>query len=183
MRPGHAFSLVKESVGAWSDDRASTMGAALSYYALFSIAPLLVISIAIAGLVFGPEVVRGAVFAQLADLMGADGATAIREMLAHASHPATGGFATLGSAAMLLLGASSVFGELQNSLDAIWHAPVRAQDKGGLEARPPAAAVVRDGARVRLPDHGVAATSTTPIAAFSHTSARIFFSSRAKAVF
>jgi membrane protein len=129
MRPKQALSLVKQSVSAWSDDRASSMGAALSYYALFSIAPLLVIAIAIAGLVFGADAVRGAVFAQLSDLMGADGAKAIQEMLAHASHPATGALATLGSAVMLLFGASTVFGELQNSLDAIWHAPVPRNEK------------------------------------------------------
>jgi membrane protein len=129
MHPKQTFSLLKQSVSAWSDDRAPSMGAALSYYALFSIAPLLVIAIAIAGLVFGAEAVRGAVFAQLADLMGEDGAKAIQEMLAHASHPATGGLAALGSAAMLLLGASSVFGELQNSLDAIWRAPVPENEK------------------------------------------------------
>ncbi|HZR70130.1 MAG TPA: YihY/virulence factor BrkB family protein [Burkholderiales bacterium] len=129
MRPKETFALVKDSVSAWSDDRAPTMGAALSYYALFSIAPLLVIAIAIAGLVFGPEAVGGAVFAQLADLMGADAARAIQEMLAHVNKPATGTLATLGSAVVLLLGASSVFGELQNSLDAIWRAPVAARDK------------------------------------------------------
>src|SRR5581483_8990284 len=83
MRPKQTFALVRQSVSAWSDDRAPSMGAALSYYAMFSIAPLLVIAIAIAGLVFGPEAVRGAVSAQLADLMGEDGAKAIREMLAH----------------------------------------------------------------------------------------------------
>jgi membrane protein len=130
MHPRDAFSLVQQSVSAWSDDRASSMGAALSYYALFSIAPLLVIAISIAGLVFGPEAVRGAVFAQLSDLMGQDGARAIQEMLAHVNHPATGFLATAGSTAMLLLGASTVFGELQSSLDAIWHAPVPAHEKG-----------------------------------------------------
>jgi membrane protein len=130
MHAKHLYSLVKESVGAWSEDRAPSMGAALSYYAMFSIAPLLVIAIAIAGLVFGPDAVSGAVFAQLADLMGEDGAQAIREMLAHVNRPATGGLATVGSALVLLLGASTVFGELQASLDRIWRAPVKAGEKG-----------------------------------------------------
>ena len=130
MHLKHTFSLLKQSVSAWSDDRAQTMGASIAYYALFSIAPLLVIAIAIAGLVFGPDAVRGAVFAQLADLMGEEGARAIREMLAHVNKPATGALATLGSAVVLLVGASSVFAELQNSLDAIWRAPAQSNVKG-----------------------------------------------------
>jgi membrane protein len=133
MRPKQLFSLIKQSVSAWSDDRAPSMGAALSYYALFSIAPLLVIAIAIAGLVFGPDAVSGAVFAQLADLMGENGAGAIREMLAHVNRPATGGLAAVGSAVVLLVGASTVFGELQAALDAIWRAPVQAKEKGWLK--------------------------------------------------
>src|SRR3954470_1660214 len=116
MHPRHTLSLVKQAASAWSDDRAPSMAAALSYYAMFSIAPLLVIAIAIAGLVFGPEAVRGAVFAQLGDLMGGEGAPAIQETLAHVNRPATGALATLGSAVVLLLGASTVFGELQASL-------------------------------------------------------------------
>jgi membrane protein len=133
MRPKQAFSLIKQAASAWSDDRAPSMGAALSYYALFSIAPLLVITIAIAGLVFGPEAVRGSVFAQLADLMGDDGARAIQEMLAHANRPATGALTTAASAVVLLVGASTVFGELQASLDAIWRAPVDASEKSWLK--------------------------------------------------
>lgn len=109
MHLRHIGSLVRQSVSAWSDDRAPSMGAALSYYALFSIAPLLVIAIAIAGLIFGPDAVSGAVFAQLADLMGEDGARATREMLAYVNRPATGGLAALGSAVVLLLGAALSF--------------------------------------------------------------------------
>jgi membrane protein len=130
MRLKQTWTLMKQAVSAWSDDRAPSMGAALSYYALFSIAPLLVIVISIAGLVFGPEIVRGAVFAQLADLMGEDGAKAIQEMLAHVNQPKTGALALLGSAAVLLLGASTVFGEIQASLDRIWRAPVSTEEKG-----------------------------------------------------
>src|SRR6187431_612023 len=70
------YSLCRHAVSAWIDDYAASMGAALAYYTLFSIAPLLLIVISIAGLVFGPEAARGHIFAELRDLMGDDGAAA-----------------------------------------------------------------------------------------------------------
>jgi len=106
------------------------MGAALAYYAMFSIAPLLVIIIAVAGILFGADAVRGALFGQLADLMGETGAAAIQEMLAHASRPKTGALATAISLAVLLLGASGVFGQLQAALDRIWRVQASARESG-----------------------------------------------------
>jgi len=106
------------------------MGAALAYYAMFSIAPLLVIIIAVAGMLFGADAVRGALFGQLADLMGETGAAAIQEMLAHASRPKTGALATAISLAVLLLGASGVFGQLQAALDRIWRVQASARESG-----------------------------------------------------
>src|SRR5881394_1534052 len=116
------MQLLKASATSWSGDYAPATGAALSYYAMFSIAPLLVIVISVAGLFFGEDAVRGAVFNQLADLMGENGAGAVQEMLAHASRPKTGGWATLVSAGVLLVGASGVFRQLQAALDRIWRA-------------------------------------------------------------
>jgi len=106
------------------------MGAALAYYALFSIAPLLLIIIAVAGIFFGEEAVRGAVFAQLADLMGETGAQAIAEMVASANRPKSGGIAAAVGVALLLFGASGVFGQLRAALDRIWRAPASTKTSG-----------------------------------------------------
>jgi membrane protein len=106
------------------------MGASLAYYSLFSIAPLLLIVISIAGLFFGEDAVRGAVFDQLADLMGENGAEAIAEMLAHANHPRTGSLAAALGVFLLLFGASGVFGQLRAALDRIWRARTSAKSSG-----------------------------------------------------
>ena len=129
LRLKQGWSLVKEAVGAWSNDYAPSMGAALSYYTLFSIAPLLLIVIAVAGWFFGDEAVRGELTAQLQWLMGEEGAKAIEGMIAAASEPKEGMIATLVGLFVLILGATTVFGELQNALDRIWRAP--AQEKTG----------------------------------------------------
>jgi len=124
------WTLVKTSVSSWLDDYAPSMGAALSYYTVFSLAPLLLIVVSVAGLVFGEEAVRGELFAQLQGLMGADAAKAIQDLLASVNKPAKGVFATLIGIALLVFGATTVFGELQDALDRIWRAPAR--EKGGL---------------------------------------------------
>ena len=107
-------------------------GAALSYYSVFSMAPLLLVVISIAGLVFGEDAVRGEVFGQLQSLLGADAAKAVQAILASVSDkPAQGVLSTVIGLAVLLIGATSVFGELQDALDRIWRAPVRNR-AGGL---------------------------------------------------
>jgi membrane protein len=122
MSPGW-WTLLKEAFNAWSDDYAPSMGAALSYYTLFSIAPLLLIIIGVAGMVFGPEAARGEIFGQLQGLMGPEGAAAVEKLLQSANKPAEGMLATVTGAILLLLGATTVFNELQNDLDRIWRAP------------------------------------------------------------
>ncbi len=122
--------LVKTSAASWVDDYAASMGAALSYYTVFSIAPLLLIVVSVAGLVFGPDAVRGALFAQLQGLMGDDAAKAVQGLLASVNKPSQGIIGTVVGIALLLFGATTVFGELQDSLDRIWRAPAR--QKGGL---------------------------------------------------
>ena len=124
------WTLLRQSVAAWSADRASSMGAALSYYTLFSIAPLLLIVIAVAGLVFGEAAARGEIMLQLQGLLGADGARAVEALLKSVNRPAQGVFATIAGIVALLLGATGVFGELQNDLDRIWRAPVARQESG-----------------------------------------------------
>ena len=84
------WSLVKSAASAWIDDYAPSMGAALSYYTVFSLAPLLLIVVSVAGLVFGEEAVRGELFAQLQGLMGEDAAKAIEGLLASVSQPRQG---------------------------------------------------------------------------------------------
>ena len=88
------YALFKEAVEAWMDDYAPSMGAALSYYTLFSIAPLLLIAVGVAGLVFGEEAARGEIFGQLRELMGDEGASAIERLLASADKPEGGVIAT-----------------------------------------------------------------------------------------
>jgi membrane protein len=124
------WSLFKQAVGAWSDDYAPSMGAALSYYTLFSIAPLLLIVIALAGWFFGDAAVRGELAAGLEALMGEESAKAIEGMIASAARPTEGIVATMVGVVVLLLGATTVFGELQNDLDRIWRAPVQRKTGG-----------------------------------------------------
>ena len=133
MTTGTFLRLLKKALHAWTDDYAASMGAALSYYTLFSITPLLVIVIAIAGIVFGAEAVRGEVFAQLAGLLGDESARAVEAMLRSANRPAEGAVAALISVCVLLVGATTVLGELQNDLDRIWRAP-DAHKTGGITA-------------------------------------------------
>jgi membrane protein len=122
--------LLKDTASTWSEDYAPSMGAALSYYTLFSIAPLLLIVIAVAGMVFGAEAARGEIFGQLRGLIGDQGAQAIEQLLQAADKPAQGTIATITGVVVLLLGATTVFGELQNALDRIWRAPARVKTSG-----------------------------------------------------
>jgi membrane protein len=131
MRPKEAWRLFKEAVQAWSDDYAPSMGAALSYYTLFSIAPLLLIVIAVAGWFFGDDAVRGELTGALQGLMGEEGARAVEGLLASVSEPKEGIIATVIGVFVLIIGATTVFGELQNDLDRIWRAPAR-EDIGGV---------------------------------------------------
>ena len=123
------WALVKRAISAWSDDYAPSMGAALSYYTVFSLTPLLLIVISLAGLVFGADAARGEIFGQLRGLMGDDAAKAVEDVLASVSRPASGVLGTAIGVAVLLVGATSVFAELQDALDRIWRAPAR--DKSG----------------------------------------------------
>ncbi len=124
------WSLSRQAVDAWIEDYAPSMGAALAYYTLFSIAPLLLIVIGVAGLVFGDDAARGEIFGQLRGLMGDEGAAAVERLLQAADKPEGGTIATITGTAMLLLGAMTVFGELQNALDRIWRAPARKKAAG-----------------------------------------------------
>ena len=124
------WDLIRKSVQAWVDDYAPSMGAALAYYTLFSLAPLLIIVIAVAGLVFGQEAARGEIVAQIQGLIGREGAIAVQGLLKSASEPAKDIFATVVSIITLVIGATTVFGELQSDLDRIWRVPAPAKENG-----------------------------------------------------
>ncbi|MGE5774661.1 MAG: YihY/virulence factor BrkB family protein [Chloroflexota bacterium] len=114
------FALLKETVREWSEDGASRLAAALAYYTTFSLAPLLVLIIAIAGLIGGQEAAQSQTMAQVQDLLGPQGGEFVQSMIENASRPATGVTATIIGVVTLLFGALGVFGELQNSLNTIW---------------------------------------------------------------
>jgi len=111
------------AVNEWFEHRASSKGAALAFYTLFSLAPILVLVIAIAGLFYGEEAARGELFYQLRGLVGSKGAEAIQLVLSGAHNEDQGRIATLVAGGLLLFGATSVFAELKASLDEIWQLP------------------------------------------------------------
>jgi membrane protein len=112
------------------DDYASSMGAALAYYTIFSLAPLLLLVIAVAGFAFGAEAARGEIVGQLRGLIGEEGAVAVQGLLKSASAPTKSIWASIIGVVTLLIGATSVLAELQSALDRIWRAPAAAQSTG-----------------------------------------------------
>jgi membrane protein len=118
-------AFLREVVSQWQEDRALSLGAALAYYALFSMAPLLVLIIAVAGLALGRSAAQGEIERQVSGLMGPEGAKLIQDMVVRASQPASGIVATIVSLVVMLFGASGVFGQLQASLNQIFRAPPR----------------------------------------------------------
>jgi membrane protein len=124
------WELFRDAISGWVDDYAPSMGAAISYYTLFSLAPLLLIVISVAGLVFGQEAAQGQLFGQLRGLLGDDGATAVEGLLQSVELSGKGIFGTIVSLVLLAVGATTVFGELQTSLDRIWQSPAREAPSG-----------------------------------------------------
>jgi membrane protein len=127
---GREWQIVMAAANAWMDDYAPSMGAALSYYTLFSLAPLLVLIIAIAGMVFGQDAAQGAIIAQLQGIMGEEGATAVQGLLKAAREPSTGIVASIVGGVLLLMGATAIFAELQTDLDRIWEVPAKEKPSG-----------------------------------------------------
>jgi membrane protein len=130
MHLKHLWDLIRKSAVAWVDDYAPSMGAALAYYTLFSIAPLLIIAIAVAGLIFGEEAARGEIVTQIQGLIGREGAIAVQGLLKSANEPTQDIVATVVSIITLAIGATTVFGELQSDLDRIWRVPAPAKVGG-----------------------------------------------------
>ena len=120
FKPRALWHLLKEAAADWSHDRAPRLGAALAYYTVFSLVPFLVVVIAVIGLVFGQDAAQSAILGQISTLVGEQSAAAIKEMIQRADQPSTGLFATALAIATLLLGASGVFGQLQDALNTVW---------------------------------------------------------------
>lgn len=120
MHVKDVWTTVKETASDWSDDNASRLAAALAYYSLLSLAPLLVIVIAVAGFFYGPDAARGKIAGELGAVVGGEAAQGIQSVAASA-HSQTGGVvSTVIGVVTLFVGASGVFGELQSSLNTIW---------------------------------------------------------------
>ena len=130
ISPKRLLHLFVKAGSAWVDDFAPSMGAAISYYTVFSLAPLLIIVIALAGAVFGREAVQGQIVAQLSGLMGEHSASLIQGLVASASNTDKGLVAGLISLVVLVIGATTVFAELQSAIDRIWHIPQSQKPKG-----------------------------------------------------
>jgi membrane protein len=121
VKPASLWHLVKMAFTQWSEDKPFQLAAALAYYTLFSLAPLLLIAIAVAGLVFSREAAQNQILAGLGDIVGLDAARAIQSMVENAGQKQNSGVvATTVGSALLLFGAGGVVGQLQDALNTIW---------------------------------------------------------------
>ena len=132
---GNTWNLLKETANGYIEDNNLSRGGAIAYFTVFSIAPMLVICIAIAGLVFGQQAAEGAIVDQLQGLMGKQSAEAIQAMVASASNKSSGIWATVIGIVTLLVTATGVLAEMQSALNAIWRAQPQAGVSGLLRAR------------------------------------------------
>src|SRR5437870_1556149 len=128
--PKAISGLLKTAYLEWSKDKAPRMGAALAYYTIFSLAPLLIIAVAIAGLAFGMQAAQGEIAGQIQGLVGRDGAKAIEAMIQSAHKPARGVIGSMIGLFALFLGASGIFCEMHDALNSIWH--VNPDTKAGI---------------------------------------------------
>ena len=119
------FRLLKRTVTEWSADNATRWSASVAFYTLLSLAPLLVLTIAIVGLVYGKRVAQGQLVLGVRDLVGPDVGPAIQILLKNPHKPASGLLAAVFGALTLFFGASAVFNEVRDALNAIWHVPLR----------------------------------------------------------
>lgn len=124
------WELFRRSYEGWNEIDAPRLGAALAYYTVLSLAPLLVVAVAVAGVAFGPKAAEGEIVWQFGDTIGHQGAQVVQTLLQSAQQPAAGITATVLGFIVLLFGASGVFGELRDSLNDVWG--VRKQVGGGL---------------------------------------------------
>jgi membrane protein len=119
------WEIVRRSLASWLKDGAPGMGAAISFYSLFAIAPILLMVIWVAGMFAGPEVVKAHVLEEMRDLLGDTGSEAVAALLISVGYATRGGYATVAGILTLLISASGMFAELQNALRRIWRSPPR----------------------------------------------------------
>jgi len=124
------FALFKKTWTEFTDDKAQRLGAALAYYTIFSLGPILLIAVSIAGLVFGKEAAQGRIAAELQGVFGANVATQLNTMIASAGKKGSGTIAMIIGIVTLLLGAAGVFGQLKDALNTIWN--VEEKKSGGI---------------------------------------------------
>ena len=115
--------MLFDAANGWLDHRASRTGAALAFYTVFSLAPVLTLSIAIAGFFFGEAAARGEIVDQIGDLVGPQGAELVQSVLQNANRPGAGVIATIVSIVTLILGANTALAELKAGLDQTWQVP------------------------------------------------------------
>ncbi len=115
--------LFKSAAVNWVDDYAQSMGAALAFYTMFSIAPVLLMATFVAGVVFGEEAARGEIYDQLVTLLGVEGAHAVQGLIESADRPAGRSVAALFGSVVFFVGATAVFAELQDALNRVWRVP------------------------------------------------------------
>jgi membrane protein len=132
MKRNTIFHLVKATIREWQEDKALRLGAALSYYTIFSLAPILIIVIAIAGLAFGSDFARTQIMNQMKGLLGPQGSEAVGEMLKSASKPSSGIIATIVGFLTLIFGATGVVTQLKDALNTIWE--VEPKKSSGIRA-------------------------------------------------
>jgi membrane protein len=114
------FRLLRTTLTEWNEDKAPRLGAALAYYTIFAIAPLLIIAIAIAGLVYGKEAARGQVARETQAALGRPVAEAVQDLIEHTSRSGAGPIATVIGLGTLFFGAAGLFWQLQDALDTVW---------------------------------------------------------------
>ena len=117
------WGLMFDAANGWLDHRASRTGAALAFYTVFSLAPVLTLSIAIAGFFFGEAAARGEIVGQIGDLVGPQGAQLVQSVLQNANRPGAGTVATIVSIITLIFGANTALAELKTGLDQTWQVP------------------------------------------------------------
>src|SRR3954471_14396591 len=173
MRPlSAAWRLLRDTLSGFIEDEALSWGASIAYYTLFSIAPVLLVVVAIAGLAFGREAAEGAIVDQFGGLMGRQTAEALEGMIESAGKPRQGRWATIVGIIVLFIATSGVFGEVQSAMNAIW------------KAAPPRSSTLTRLVRARLVSLGLVVTSgfllTVSLAA---SAALASFSTYLKSVF
>ena len=119
----YVWNLGRDSIDGWMRHQVARTGAALAFYTVFSLAPVLILSIAFAGFFFGEQAARGEIVEQIKGLIGTSGASAVQAVLENAGHPGAGVIATIVSVATLLIGANTALAELKTGLDQIWDVP------------------------------------------------------------